>query len=122
VIKRKAQETTQEIINYQLNWPIRLRELSIRLKDESHKIVRDTLKLYVNGKIDEESLREIIRLSGIQLSKYVNSRNYEEYDNEEIAEEAIENIVHDEEAIEDKTIRVEEEYVGESIIRRLIEK
>ncbi|MFB6470587.1 MAG: hypothetical protein TU36_005075 [Vulcanisaeta sp. AZ3] len=122
MIKRKAQETTQEIINYQLNWPIRLRELSIRLKDESHKIVRDTLKLYVNGKIDEESLREIIRLSGIQLSKYVNSRNYEEYDNEEIAEEAIENIVHDEEAIEDKTIRVEEEYVGESIIRRLIEK
>jgi len=54
-VKRKGQVLSQEL-DYALNWPIKLRELSIRLQEKSHGVVKEAIKLYMNGLIDRESL------------------------------------------------------------------
>ncbi len=119
-MNRKRVSTIQETLEHQLNWPIKLRELSIKLQDKSYKIAREAIRLYADGLIDKETLREIIRVSGIPLSKHISPRKYERYDNEEAMDEAREIIINDFEEVSAELEEVEEEYVGQRIIRRLM--
>jgi hypothetical protein len=118
-VKRKGQVLSQEL-DYALNWPIKLRELSIRLQEKSHGVVKEAIKLYMNGLIDRESLIEIIRLSGLSLHKYVDPRKYVEYEGEDTIEDTEELVADDFEKARDAFREVHEEYVGESVIKRLM--
>ncbi len=107
-------------LDYALNWPIKLRELSIRLQEKSHGVVKEAIKLYMSGLIDRKSLMEIIRLSGLSLHKYVDPRRYVEYEGEDTIEDAEELVADDFEKARDAFREVHEEYVGESVIKRLM--
>ena len=120
MVRKRAREAMQEL-NHQLNWPIRLRELSIRLQDKSYKMAQEAIKLYVDGSLSRDAVMEIIRLSGVSLSRYVNPRKYLPYDGDtEVINETEDVIIDDEEVVDDYVREVEEEYVGQGVIRRLM--
>ncbi|GAB6944979.1 hypothetical protein [Vulcanisaeta sp. JCM 14467] len=120
MVRKRAREAMQEL-NHQLNWPIRLRELSIRLQDKSYKMAQEAIKLYVDGSLSRDAVMEIIRLSGVSLSRYVNPRKYLLYDGDtEVINETEDVIIDDEEVVDDYVREVEEEYVGQGVIRRLM--
>ena len=117
-MKRKELATAQ--VDYALNWPIKLRELSIKLQEKSQRIVRDALRLYMDGLINEETLIEIIRLSGVPIHKYANPRRYTIYENEEPIDNLEEPITNEFEEADEVLTEVKEEYLGERMIRRLM--
>ncbi len=119
--KRRIKTATQEILEYQLNWPIKLRELSIKLQGKSHKIVREAIKQYANGLLNKDTLMEIIKISGIPLNKHVNPQRYVVHDDhEETLEEVEETITNEFEEVQNETEEVREEYLGQGVIRRLM--
>ncbi len=121
VKKRVRGGVIQEAPYYQLNWPIKLRELSIRLQDRSYRTAQEAIKLYVNGLLSKDAVIEIIRLSGVSLSRYVNPRRYLVYDdNDEVIENVDDVIINEFDEVNDDVKEVEEEYVGQRIIRRLM--
>jgi hypothetical protein len=117
-VKRKELAAAQ--VDYALNWPIKLRELSIRLQERSQRIVRDALRLYVDGLINEETLIEIIRLSGVPIHKYTNPRRYVVYENEKPVENLEELVINEFDEVDEVFTEVKEEYLGERVIRRLM--
>ena len=121
MVRKRIRSVVQESLDYQLNWPIRLRELSIRLQDKSYKMAQEAIKLYVDGSLSRDAVMEVIRLSGVSLSRYVNPRKYLPYDGDtEVINEIEDVIIDDEEVVDDYVREVEEEYVGQSVIRRLM--
>ncbi|MGC8606902.1 MAG: hypothetical protein ACP5L5_05015 [Vulcanisaeta sp.] len=120
--RRRVRELTQETLYYQLNWPIKLRELSIKLQDRSYKIAREAIRLYTNGLLSKDALMEIVRLSGIPLNKYVSPKKYLIYENnEETVEDNEDVIFNDFEEVNDNIKEVKEEYIGQGVIRRLMD-
>ena len=121
MVRKRVRSVVQESLDYQLNWPIRLRELSIRLQDKSYKMAQEAIKLYVDGSLSRDAVMEIIRLSGVSLSRYVNPRKYLPYDGDtEVINETEDVIIDDEEVVDDYVREVEEEYVGQGVIKRLM--
>mgnify|MGYP001773414461 FL=1 len=121
MVRKRVRSIVQESPDYQLNWPIKLRELSIRLQDKSYKMAQEAIKLYVDGSLSRDAVMEIIRLSGVSLSRYVNPRKYLPYDGDtEVINETEDVIIDDEEVVDDYVREVEEEYVGQGVIRRLM--
>ncbi|BDR90967.1 hypothetical protein [Vulcanisaeta souniana] len=119
--KRGTKTATQEALEYQLNWPIKLRELSIKLQDKSYKIVREAIKQYINGLLDKDTLMEIIKLSGIPLNKHVNPQRYIVHDDHEETLEDMEETINNEfEEVHNEIEEVREEYLGQGVIRRLM--
>ncbi len=120
MVRKGTRETVQEVLDYQLNWPIKLRGLSIRLQDKSYKITQEVIKLYINGLISGDAAMEMIRLSGIPLSRYVNSRKYVIYEgSDEVVQEVEDAVIDEFEEVSDVEV-IEEEYVGQGVIRRLM--
>ncbi|ADN49472.1 hypothetical protein [Vulcanisaeta distributa] len=121
MVKKRVRGVIQEALDYQLNWPIKLRELSIRLQDRSYRTAQEAIKLYVNGLLSKDAVIEIIRLSGVSLSRYMNPRRYLVYDdNDEVIENVDDVIINEFDEVNDDVKEVEEEYVGQRIIRRLM--
>ena len=121
MVRKRIRSVVQESPDYQLNWPIRLRELSIRLQDKSYKMAQEAIKLYVDGSLSRDAVMEVIRLSGVSLSRYVNPRKYLPYDGDtEVINETEDVVIDDEEVVDDYVREVEEEYVGQGVIRRLM--
>ncbi|GAB6945978.1 hypothetical protein JCM16161A_01080 [Vulcanisaeta sp. JCM 16161] len=121
MVKKRTRDVIQEALDYQLNWPIKLRELSIRLQDKSYKIAQEAIRLYVDGLLSRDAVMEIIRLSGVSLSRYVNPRKYLAYDgDDEVVEDTEDVVINELEEAEDEVKEVEEEYVGQRVIRRLM--
>ncbi len=121
VKKRVRGGVIQEALDYQLNWPIKLRELSIRLQDKSYKTAQEAIRLYVNGLLSKDAAIEIIRLSGVSLNKYINPRRYLVYDgDDEVIENVDDVIINEFDEVNDDVKEVEEEYIGQRIIRRLM--
>ncbi|WP_054841968.1 hypothetical protein [Vulcanisaeta distributa] len=121
MVKKRVKGIIQEALDYQLNWPIKLRELSIRLQDKSYKTAQEAIKLYVNGLLSKDAVIEIVRLSGVSLSKYVNPRRYLVYDgNDEVVENMDDVVINEFDEVGDDVKEVEEEYVGQRIIKRLM--
>ncbi|WP_243669891.1 hypothetical protein [Vulcanisaeta sp. JCM 16161] len=95
--------------------------MSIRLQDKSYKIAQEAIRLYVDGLLSRDAVMEIIRLSGVSLSRYVNPRKYLAYDgDDEVVEDTEDVVINELEEAEDEVKEVEEEYVGQRVIRRLM--
>lgn len=103
-----------------LNWSIKLMELSIKLQDKSHAIVKEAIRLYEEGVITRNDLMNIVRISGIRLSKNENLRKFEVYDDEIITEENMELVEDYESIVEDNYEEVNEEYVGQRLLKRVL--
>ncbi|WP_054857943.1 hypothetical protein [Vulcanisaeta sp. JCM 16159] len=121
MVKRRVRGIIQEVPNYQLNWPIKLRELSIKLQDKSHKVAQEAIKLYVNGLLSKDAVIEIIKISGVSLSRYVNPRKYLRYDgNDEVIENTEDIVINEFEEVNNDIKEVNEEYIGQRMIKRLM--
>ena len=121
MVRKRVRSVVQDSLGYQLNWPIKLRELSIRLQDKSYKVAQEAIRLYINGLLDRNAVMEVIRLSGVSLSRYVNPKRYLPYDGDVEVINDTEDVVFEEvEEVDDHVKEIEEEYVGQSVIKRLM--
>lgn len=107
--------------NRDLNWNIKLMELSIKLRDKSRDMVKEVLRLYMEGVITKDEVMDVIRISGIRLSKLENARRYESYNDLEIEDNNEELLEDYEDVVDEDYDEVNEEYVGERVLRRVFD-
>ncbi|WP_069807308.1 hypothetical protein [Vulcanisaeta thermophila] len=103
----------------ELNWNIKLIEVSVKLQSKSRAVIKEALRLYGEGVITRDEALSIIRLSGARLGKVENPRRFEGYVGEEVVDN-VEEVVGDEYDVPSDYEVVEEEYLGQRVLRRVL--
>jgi hypothetical protein len=107
----------EALIRADLNWALRLRESSRRLRGSSREILRIMTQLYAEGVLSQGEFIEALRILGTPLARLDDPTRYEVVvDEDAVVEEPVSD---DAEVVGDDVEVVREEYVGWRFVRWL---